>query len=47
MLIIHLFNKQLNFTAIKASGTKPRIQESSEYEEKDIAQDTYMVKLKD
>lgn len=47
MLIIHLFNKQLNFVAINVSGTKPRIQESSEYEEKDIAQDTHTVKLKD
>lgn len=32
---IYLLNKQLNSMAVKISGTKPRIQESSECEEND------------
>lgn len=35
MLIIHLLNKQLASMAINVSGTKPRIQESSECGEND------------
>lgn len=51
MLNVHLLNKQLDSMAIKISGTKPGIQESSECGRNEdtfcAAQNTVRVKLKD